>query len=52
MNATSELVVLKMLVKTYFSDEIQYDETPEGARKREELRKAIVALSKDWPEYI
>ena len=47
MNATSELVVLKMLVNTYFSDEIQYDETPEGARKREELRKAIVALSKD-----
>jgi hypothetical protein len=45
MNNTHALEVLKMLIKTYFSDELQFDETPAGARKRMELRKAILDLS-------
>jgi len=46
MNDTQTLIVLKMLIQTYFSDDLQFDETPEGAMKRMKLRQAILDMSK------
>lgn len=46
MNDTQTLIVLKMLVATYLSDDLQFDETPEGAKKRMKLRQAIVEMCK------
>jgi hypothetical protein len=46
MNNIHTLELLKALIKSYFSEELQYDESPQAAAKREELRKAIVDLSK------
>jgi hypothetical protein len=45
MNATHQLELLKSLIRSYFSDDLQFDETPEGARKRMQLRQAILDLS-------
>jgi hypothetical protein len=45
MHAIHQLELLKALVRSYFSEELQYDESPQAAAKREELRKAIVDLS-------
>jgi len=45
MNNTHTLVLLKALLKTYFSEELQYDETPVAAKKRLELRNAIIELT-------
>ena len=47
MTAAHQLELLKSLIRSYFSDDLQYDETPEGAKKRLELKQAIVELSKE-----
>ena len=46
MNATHQLELLKALIRSYFNIELQYDETPEGAKKRGELQKAMLELTK------
>jgi hypothetical protein len=33
---------LKGLISQYFSDELQYDETPMGAMKRNQIRKELL----------
>jgi hypothetical protein len=45
MNDTHKLLLIQTLIKTYFSEELQYDETPTGAKKRNDLKKAILDLS-------
>jgi len=46
MNTTHQLELLKALIRTYFATELQYDETPEGAKKRNALQKAMLELTK------
>jgi hypothetical protein len=46
MNNTHTLEILKALIKTYFSMELQYDESPAGAKKRKDIQKAILELTK------
>lgn len=45
MNDSHTLALLRALIRTYFSDELQLDESPVAAKKRLELRKAILDLS-------
>lgn len=45
MSANHQLALLKALLKSYFSEELQYDESPAGAKKRTELQQAILELS-------
>jgi len=45
MNDSHTLALLRALIRTYFSDELQHDESPVAAKKRLELRKAIIDLS-------
>ena len=33
---------IKLLIKVYFSDEVQRDETPMGAMRRNQLRKELL----------
>lgn len=40
------LLTLKTLIKAYFSERLQYDETPEGARKRKEIQDHLLELAK------
>lgn len=47
MNDTYRLTILTSLIRTFFSDDLQFDETPAGAKKRMQLRKAILELSVD-----
>ena len=47
MNDTSKLTLLTSLIRTFFSDDLQFDETPAGAKKRMQLRQAILELSED-----
>ena len=44
MNDIQELL-LKALVKSYFNEELQRDESPGAAKKRLELQKIVVELS-------
>lgn len=50
MTAVHQLELLKSLIRSYFSDKLQFDETPEGAKKRMELRLAILELTKNQTE--
>jgi hypothetical protein len=45
MNDSHKLILLQTLIKTFFSDDLQFDETPAGAKKRMDLRKAILELT-------
>jgi hypothetical protein len=47
MNDTHKLTLLTSLIRTFFSDDLQFDETPAGAKKRMQLRQAILELSAD-----
>ena len=47
MNDTHKLTLLTSLIRTYFSDDLQFDETPAAAKKRMKLRLAILELSED-----
>jgi len=33
---------IKLLIKVYFSDEVQIDETPMGAMRRNQIRKELL----------
>lgn len=33
---------IKILIKVYFSDEVQMDETPTGAMRRNQIRKELM----------
>lgn len=44
MSTIHELVLLKTLIKLYFSKELQHDETPLAAKKRVEILKEILTL--------
>lgn len=44
MNNTHQLVLLKTLIKLYFSEELQHNETPAAAKKRVEILKEILTL--------
>ena len=37
-----EINKLKLLIKVYFSDEVQRDETPMGAMRRNQIRKELL----------
>jgi len=47
MDNTHKLTLLTSLIRTFFSDDLQFDETPAGAKKRMQLRQAILELSAD-----
>ena len=47
MNDSHRLTLLTSLIRTFFSDDLQFDETPAGAKKRMQLRLAILELSED-----
>jgi hypothetical protein len=47
MNDSHKLTLLTSLIRTFFSDDLQFDETPAGAKKRMQLRQAILELSAD-----
>jgi len=47
MNDTHRLTLLTSLIRTYFSDDLQFDDTPAGVKKRMQLRLAILELSED-----
>jgi hypothetical protein len=47
MNDSHRLTLLTSLIRTFFSDDLQFDETPAGAKKRMQLRQAILELSVD-----
>jgi hypothetical protein len=36
---------IKILIKVYFSDEVQMDETPMGAMRRNQLRKELLEFA-------
>jgi hypothetical protein len=36
---------LKLLIKVYFSDEVQIDETPMGAMRRNQIRKELLEFA-------
>jgi hypothetical protein len=40
-------MVLSTLIRTFLSEELQYDETPEGAKKRNKLKAVILEMTKD-----
>lgn len=45
MNDSNTLALLRALIRSYFSDELQLDESPVAAKKRLQLRQAILDLS-------
>jgi len=45
MKDNHQLALLKTLLKSYFSEELEYDETPTAAKKRLDLRNAILELT-------
>ena len=47
MNDTHRLTLLTSLIRTYFSEDLQFDDTPAGVKKRMQLRLAILELSED-----
>jgi len=47
MDNTHRLTLLTSLIRTFFSDDLQFDETPAGAKKRMQLQKSILELSVD-----
>lgn len=40
-----EINKIKILVQAYFSDEVQMDETPIGAMRRNQLRKELLEFA-------
>ena len=36
---------IKLLIKVYFSDEVQMDETPMGAMRRNQIRKELLEFA-------
>ncbi len=36
---------IKILIKVYFSDEVQIDETPMGAMRRNQIRKELLEFA-------
>jgi hypothetical protein len=36
---------IKLLIKVYFSDEVQIDETPIGAMRRNQIRKELLQFA-------
>ncbi len=36
---------IKLLIKVYFSDEVQMDETPMGAMRRNQIRKELLQFA-------
>lgn len=42
MSTNHQLILLKALLKSYFSKELEHDETPAAAKKRLDLRNAIL----------
>jgi hypothetical protein len=36
---------IKLLIKVYFSDEVQRDETPSGAMRRNQIRKELLEFA-------
>jgi hypothetical protein len=46
MNDTHKLALLVSLLRSYFDPELQYDETPIGAKKRKDFEIAIKTLIK------
>jgi hypothetical protein len=36
---------IKLLIKVYFSDEVQIDETPMGAMRRNQIRKELLQFA-------
>lgn len=45
MNGTSDI---KAYINRYFSQDLQYDETPGGAMERKQLRKWMLDWAKDY----
>lgn len=45
MNGTSDI---KAYINRYFSQDLQYDETPGGAMERNQLRKWMLDWAKDY----
>ena len=37
---------IKILIKVYFSDEVQLDETPAGAMRRNQIRKELLEFAR------
>ena len=46
MNDTHKLILLSTLIRTFFSEELQNDNTPEGVSKKAKLQQAILDMSK------
>jgi hypothetical protein len=44
MSVIEQLELLKCLVKTYFDENLQRDESPKAAKNREEIKKQIIIL--------
>jgi len=42
---TYQINRLKLLIKVYFSDEVQIDETPMGAMRRNQIRKELLQFA-------
>jgi hypothetical protein len=40
-----EINKLKLLIQVYFSDEVQMDETPMGAMRRNQIRKELLQFA-------
>jgi hypothetical protein len=40
-----EINKIKILIKVYFSDEVQMDETPTGAMRRNQVRKELLEFA-------
>ena len=40
-----EINKLKILIRAYFSDEVQIDETPMGAMRRNQIRKELLQFA-------
>lgn len=40
-----EINKIKILIKVYFSDEVQMDETPTGAMRRNQIRKELLEFA-------
>lgn len=38
---------IKLLIKVYFSDEVQIDETPMGAMRRNQIRKELLEFARE-----
>ena len=39
---------IKILIQAYFSDEVQMDETPVGAMRRNQIRKELLDFANKW----